>query len=123
MSASSIVCPRCRRRSYHPSDIEHRFCRACGYHDDLPSPLRPRDVATAIGVILSEAAVYRGNVEVTDPSERYRALAHHIDSTLGGPDFRYTVLVLPSTVEAWLDLPSEVRRDAWDRACRGELQS
>lgn len=28
----SITCPKCGLTSYHPSDIEHRFCRVCGYH-------------------------------------------------------------------------------------------
>jgi hypothetical protein len=31
----SIVCPQCRRRSYSPGDIEHRFCVRCGWHADL----------------------------------------------------------------------------------------
>lgn len=34
----SITCPRCGRTSYSPQDIAHRFCGACGYHDDPSSP-------------------------------------------------------------------------------------
>jgi hypothetical protein len=30
----SITCPKCGRTSYHPKDIEYRFCAACGYHDE-----------------------------------------------------------------------------------------
>lgn len=29
----SIVCPTCGLRSYHPKDIEHKFCAKCGYHE------------------------------------------------------------------------------------------
>jgi hypothetical protein len=32
---SAFVCPLCERRSYHPKDIEHRFCAACGFVDDV----------------------------------------------------------------------------------------
>ena len=31
----SITCPRCGRVSYSRGDIEHRFCGACGWHEDL----------------------------------------------------------------------------------------
>jgi hypothetical protein len=30
-----IECPKCHLKSYHPKDIEHRFCAKCGFHDDL----------------------------------------------------------------------------------------
>lgn len=35
----SITCPKCGRTSYHPKDIEHRFCGQCGFHDDHPGLL------------------------------------------------------------------------------------
>ena len=31
----SIQCPRCLRRSYHPKDIEHRYCVFCGFHEEF----------------------------------------------------------------------------------------
>jgi hypothetical protein len=31
----STLCPSCGRRSYSAGDIEHRFCGACGWHEDL----------------------------------------------------------------------------------------
>lgn len=46
--APSIVCPKCKRRSHHPQDVEFRYCGACGgFHDDLtngksPAPFSPR---------------------------------------------------------------------------------
>lgn len=30
----SIVCPFCGRRSFHPTDVEYRFCAACGFWGD-----------------------------------------------------------------------------------------
>lgn len=30
----SIKCPHCGRVSYHPKDIEHRYCAVCGFHDE-----------------------------------------------------------------------------------------
>lgn len=42
MSQPSITCPKCERTSYHPQDIEHRYCSVCGYHDELG---RPNDLA------------------------------------------------------------------------------
>ena len=38
---SSILCPRCGRRSYHPTDVAERYCGGCHrFHDepDLPRP-------------------------------------------------------------------------------------
>jgi hypothetical protein len=32
----SIECPSCHRVSYHPKDVENRFCGQCGWHDQLP---------------------------------------------------------------------------------------
>lgn len=32
----SYLCPTCNRRSYHPKDIEERFCGVCGFADALP---------------------------------------------------------------------------------------
>ena len=34
MPEDFIECPSCRLRSYHPKDIEHKFCCKCGYHSD-----------------------------------------------------------------------------------------
>jgi ribosomal protein L37E len=31
----SFVCPLCKLRSYHPKDVEHRFCARCGFVDDV----------------------------------------------------------------------------------------
>lgn len=31
MTGPSIKCPNCGRVSYHPKDIEHRFCGVCGW--------------------------------------------------------------------------------------------
>ena len=31
--AASITCPKCGRESWHPMDVEQRFCAACGFHD------------------------------------------------------------------------------------------
>lgn len=34
--ASSIVCPRCRRRSFNANDIAERYCGACHrFHEDV----------------------------------------------------------------------------------------
>lgn len=33
----SITCPKCKRTSWHPKDIEYRYCGACGYHDGIGS--------------------------------------------------------------------------------------
>jgi hypothetical protein len=33
MSGPSITCPKCRRPSFNESDIEFKYCGACGYHD------------------------------------------------------------------------------------------
>lgn len=35
-----IECPQCGRRSYHPKDIEHRYCSTCGFHDGLVGKTR-----------------------------------------------------------------------------------
>lgn len=32
----SIECPSCHRVSHHPQDVANRYCRDCGFHDDLP---------------------------------------------------------------------------------------
>jgi hypothetical protein len=29
-----FLCPNCQRTSYHPKDVEHRFCVMCGFADD-----------------------------------------------------------------------------------------
>lgn len=32
----SIICPRCGRTSYHPGDVEKRYCGNCHqFHDDF----------------------------------------------------------------------------------------
>ena len=38
-SQPSITCPFCKRVSYHPEDVRHRYCGACHrFHDDeLPN--------------------------------------------------------------------------------------
>lgn len=37
----SITCLRCRRTSYHPKDVEHRYCGHCKvFHDELWPPAR-----------------------------------------------------------------------------------
>lgn len=43
----SIACPRCGRVSYHPKDIEHRFCSTCGFHDDMISIATPEQLQAA----------------------------------------------------------------------------
>ncbi len=35
----SITCPRCKKTSYHPLDIEHRYCGFC--HADMPPEETP----------------------------------------------------------------------------------
>jgi len=30
-----ITCPKCGRTSFHPKDIEYRYCGACGHHDGV----------------------------------------------------------------------------------------
>ena len=32
----SYTCPRCKRRSYHPKDIENKYCGACHKFEDGP---------------------------------------------------------------------------------------
>jgi hypothetical protein len=32
MTQPNTVCPSCLRASYHPKDIEHRFCAACSVY-------------------------------------------------------------------------------------------
>jgi hypothetical protein len=35
----SIVCPVCQRRSFHPKDIEHRYCGFCRqFHEFMALP-------------------------------------------------------------------------------------
>lgn len=35
-----IVCPKCKRRSYHKMDISCEYCPSCGYHDSpVDAPL------------------------------------------------------------------------------------
>lgn len=35
----SITCPQCGMTSYHPMDVEHRYCGNCyQYHDMMPKP-------------------------------------------------------------------------------------
>lgn len=37
----SITCKRCKRTSYHPRDIEERYCGSCHvFHEDLWPPIR-----------------------------------------------------------------------------------
>lgn len=37
----SFTCLRCHRTSYHPKDVEHHYCGACGVsHDDIWPPAR-----------------------------------------------------------------------------------
>ena len=31
--ADRFTCPLCRRTSYHPKDVEHRYCPECGAPD------------------------------------------------------------------------------------------
>jgi ribosomal protein L37E len=32
----SIVCPRCNKRSFHPKDIEERYCGFChNWHENM----------------------------------------------------------------------------------------
>jgi hypothetical protein len=47
---SSTICPNCRRTSYHPEDVERRYCTLCGHHDGsgggmprLAALLKPRE--------------------------------------------------------------------------------
>lgn len=37
---ASIVCPKCGLRSFHPKDVEHRFCAICGWHKDILRELK-----------------------------------------------------------------------------------
>jgi ribosomal protein L37E len=30
-----IECPKCCRRSFHPKDIQYKYCSSCGFHEDL----------------------------------------------------------------------------------------
>jgi len=35
-----ITCPCCHKKSYSQGDIENKFCRDCGFHDDLPKSIK-----------------------------------------------------------------------------------
>lgn len=36
---ASITCPRCGRTSYHPRDIQERYCGACHQFHEFMEPL------------------------------------------------------------------------------------
>jgi hypothetical protein len=38
VSDLSYTCPICRRDSYHPLDVKHGFCSACGGYTREPPP-------------------------------------------------------------------------------------
>jgi len=33
LTEASLTCPSCGHTTYHPEDIRHRFCVACGFYD------------------------------------------------------------------------------------------
>jgi ribosomal protein L37E len=39
----SFLCPLCGLRSYHPKDVERRFCARCGSIDDVMAQQASRD--------------------------------------------------------------------------------
>jgi hypothetical protein len=34
LHGNGFLCPNCQRTSYHPKDVEFRFCVTCGFADD-----------------------------------------------------------------------------------------
>lgn len=60
----SIVCPRCRRRSYHPEDVANRYCGACvQFHDVMEIADQLGALRTAIanaGLVVDAGALTHG---------------------------------------------------------------
>lgn len=66
----SIFCRRCRRRSFHPKDIEHRFCGACGFHDVDLSTRSEGDQAALVDAIVERTLEPESDVPARRPQPR-----------------------------------------------------
>jgi ribosomal protein L37E len=76
----SITCPNCHRTSYHPKDVEHRFCGVCGFHDQLPN----RSVVTmeqAFNFTDGAGRRVRATINIVDLQKAALTLAQRARST------------------------------------------
>lgn len=101
MTDTSITCPRCRRTSYHPSDVAERYCGACGmWHVDM-----------AETSLLPEST----DLELAAVSLRHRARGMRADVIAGEPaDERASRMSTASS----LDLVADWLRRAAARGAR-----